>query len=95
MLATISDLAHKPENIKKLFVFHELKLGFYVLRLFRNGKVHYMALDDLIPCHKTYKNPIFSSPVGNELWVILLEKAWAKSIGSYIKAEAMTPDHMM
>jgi hypothetical protein len=26
---------------------------------------------------------------------LLIEKAWAKAIGDYLSAEAMTPDHMM
>ena len=40
-----------------------------------------VVIDDFIPCAK--KAPVFSSANGNELWVILLEKAWAKLHGSY------------
>lgn len=29
------------------------------------------------------------------MWVLLIEKAWAKLIGDYLSAESMTPDHMM
>jgi hypothetical protein len=29
------------------------------------------------------------------VWVLLLEKAWAKLIGNYLNAESMTADHMM
>jgi calpain-15 len=32
--------------------------------------------------------PCFSSANGNELWVIILEKAWAKVHGSYERIEA-------
>lgn len=38
-------------------------------------------MDDYIPCDD--KQPAFSQANGNELWVILLEKAWAKMHGSY------------
>jgi len=38
-------------------------------------------MDDYIPCFN--KKPIFSRAHGNELWVLLLEKAWAKIHGSY------------
>ena len=95
MLATISALAKNPENIKKIFVFHDLKLGFYVLKLFKHGKPTYIAIDDLIPCNSMTKSPLFTKPIGNQVWVLLLEKAWAKMVGNYLKAEAMTPDHIM
>lgn len=95
MLATISALAKNPENIKKIFVFHDIAVGFYVLKLYKNGKPIYLPIDDQIPCNKTTKSPLFTKPIGNEIWVLLLEKAWAKMVGNYLKAEAMTPDHMM
>lgn len=65
MLATISSLAVKPSNIQKLFVFSDLKLGFYVLRLYVHGKPTFFAIDDQIPCNKNTKYPIFTKPVGN------------------------------
>ena len=86
MLATISALAANPKNIQKLFVFHDINVGFYVLKLFINGYPKYMMLDDLIPCDKTTKTPKFTQPICNQIWVLLLEKAWAKAIGDYINA---------
>ena len=38
---------------------------------------------------------MFSKPIGKEIWVLLIEKAWAKLIGSYYDAEMMTPDQFM
>ncbi len=43
-------------------------------------------IDDYIPCHNG--KPCFSNANGNELWVILLEKAFAKLHGSYERIEA-------
>ena len=38
-------------------------------------------VDDFIPCRNG--RPCFTRAKGNELWVILLEKAWAKVHGAY------------
>jgi calpain-15 len=47
------------------------------------------VIDDFIPC-KSGK-PAFSRANGNELWVLLLEKAYAKAYGSYFKIEGGNP----
>jgi len=45
-----------------------------------------ILVDDYIPCYGSWgKNFAFSSTNGNELWVILLEKAWAKLNGNYAR----------
>ena len=38
-------------------------------------------MDDYVPCDD--KNVAFSKSKQSEIWVILLEKAWAKLHGSY------------
>jgi len=48
-----------------------------------------VVVDDYIPCTKNGQ-PLFSKPVGNELWVMLLEKAWCKVFGSYIVVEGFS-----
>merc|ERR1711865_214153 len=53
-------------------------------------------IDDYIPCkpRKWYEEdaePIFSKPVGNELWVLFLEKAFAKYFGGYNNLDANNP----
>jgi calpain-15 len=44
-----------------------------------------VIVDDQFPC--LYKRPIFSSANGKELWVLVLEKVWAKIHGSYKRIE--------
>lgn len=65
MLASISALAETPKNIEKIFVFHDTSIGFYILRFYVNGKPKYVTVDDLIPCNKTTKSPLFTKPIGN------------------------------
>lgn len=85
-LATISEYARKPENILNIFIFYDLKIGFYVLKFYTNGKVNYVVVDDYFPCNSISKQPLFSKPIGNEIWVLLIEKTWAKVIGGYFSA---------
>ena len=41
-----------------------------------------ITIDDYFPCSE-HGGPIFSRANGNELWVLLLEKAYAKVLGNY------------
>lgn len=61
--------------------------GRYQIQLFdqmkgEEGEWVWIEIDDYIPCHKGTKDPKFAQPNGNELWVMLLEKAFAKFCGS-------------
>lgn len=51
-----------------------------------NGEQTDIVIDDFVPCNPLGQ-PAFSKCHGNELWVILLEKAWAKINGSYEKTK--------
>src|SRR3990167_2213959 len=61
------------------------KYGMYVARFFKNFAWRYIIIDDLIPCQKGagYEVLFASSTSANELWVPLLEKAYAKLHGRY------------
>lgn len=50
-----------------------------------NGIWEDVVMDDLFPCINSYKEvkPIFNHTKSNELWVMILEKAWAKIHGGY------------
>ena len=63
--------------------------GMYVLRLYHPIREQWelVTVDDLFPCRKTaagnLPSPLFAKPHGRELWVMVLEKAYAKFIGGY------------
>jgi hypothetical protein len=62
--------------------------GIYVVRLFRNRTWVNVIVDDLIPCSPSGR-PIFASnKTGNEFWVSIIEKAYAKICGSYRAIES-------
>ncbi|CAD8190588.1 unnamed protein product [Paramecium pentaurelia] len=86
-LSSLSALAEIPQQVQKLFRHQEYQQnGLYGIFMCNNGILQECVVDDYIPCNqKGY--PIFSKANGNELWVLLLEKAYAKIYGSYNKIE--------
>lgn len=57
--------------------------GVYKIKVFLAGEAEEVVIDDLIPCYPQ-GGPIFShNRRKNELWMPLVEKAFAKIHGSY------------
>jgi len=52
------------------------------------GEYKEIIVDDQFPCLADSREPAFSRGNGNELWVLILEKAWAKANNSYDNIEA-------
>lgn len=65
----------------------------YAVKICKNGEWKEVVIDDYIPCR--HGKPCFSNAHGNELWVLLLEKAWAKLHGSYERIEAGFAEHVL
>lgn len=75
-----------PEIIRQLFITQYVEpCGIYRLRLYdvRKEKWVTLVVDDRIPMNDAGTAPRFTQPNGNELWVMLLEKAFAKMWSSY------------
>lgn len=66
-------------------IFHKFRShGMYIIRIFKNFKWIYVIVDDRIPFNKETKKPIFGHCTSShELWVPLIEKAYAKMHGCY------------
>lgn len=94
-LASIASLAEAPATVKKLFITDSYnEYGIYQLRLCKNGEWVVVTIDDYIPCHMN-GGPMFTSANGNELWCMLLEKAYAKLHGNYWQLRAGYVSHGM
>ena len=91
-LSTLSAIAEFPKRIERCFDTHEYQSsGCYTINMFDMGVETDFVVDDFFPC--TPDNKIaFSGPKVEkgvtELWVLLLEKAWAKRFGSYWAIDA-------
>jgi hypothetical protein len=60
------------------------KKGIYVLRFFKDFKWRYVIIDDRLPCGTNNGQPVFGKCKQiHELWVPLIEKAYAKLHGCY------------
>ena len=86
LVAAFACASEFPDAIRRMFVTQEYNpRGLYKVRIFDPIKKKFVivVVDDRIPCKKGTKKPRFMSPNGNELWAIILEKAYAKFCGSY------------
>lgn len=82
-LSALSSLAERPALVKRLIITKNYnKEGIYKVRLCKNGEWQIITIDDYIPCYFN-GGPMFARGNGDELWVMLLEKAYAKMHGSY------------
>lgn len=84
-LSSLASLCEFPYLIYNIFRTKEKsQFGYYEVLLFIEGEWQIVILDDYFPvCANNNKLFKFSKPNGNELWAILLEKAWAKVNGGY------------
>ena len=83
LLSAIAAIAEHPYRIKQLFLVREVnKPGIYSVALFIYGNWEEVILDDQFPCQANGEIA-FNKTKTNELWVMLLEKAYAKVHGGY------------
>ena len=84
-LSSLGDLCKCGGLISDMFRIKEKNPdGYYEIILIIDGEKRIVIIDDNIPVLKSDKKPCFARPNGHELWVMLLEKAWAKINGGYL-----------
>jgi calpain-15 len=90
LMTALACLSEFPGAIQNIFETDEYNpRGRYVVRLYCGQKRRWesIVVDDHIPVKRGTDTPIFAKPNGKELWVALLEKAFAKFVGNYQKLD--------
>lgn len=81
-LSSLAAIAEIPDRIRFMFASSDSnEFGVYGATMFKNGIKMNVVIDDQIPCQGD--SVAFARANGPELWVVLLEKMWAKLHGSY------------
>lgn len=102
LISPLLSLVENPENFRRLFTLQigefteaqtiELckKFGIYCCVLLDRGVPTQVIIDDFIPCTTSAEGsaPAFTHSPNNELFVVLLEKAYAKLYGSYFNIDS-------
>ncbi|KAL4478339.1 hypothetical protein ABPG72_009575 [Tetrahymena utriculariae] len=85
LLSSISCLAERPNRIAKLFKSRLIsKYGLYSVFLYVNGEQREIIIDDLFPIFHQTGLFLFGGQLKQDLWILLVEKAWAKIHGGYM-----------
>ena len=90
-LAAVACLAQVPDRLKRILrVRRTNEAGVYCVSLCVGGVWEDVIIDDRIPSMNQkgfVPQPVFSSNRGTDIWVPLIEKAWAKIHGGYLNVE--------
>lgn len=81
-LAGLAALAERPDRIFKLFLTKDInEQKYFEVKLLYKGKWMTIDIDEFVP---TVEGTIaFSNTLNGALWVLILEKAWAKLYSNY------------
>ena len=83
--AAVSNLCNYPDKIRKMFKqSSKNEKGFYEIEFFIDGEKQIVIVDDYFPVDNNTKMLTYAKANKNQIWVALLEKAWAKINGGYI-----------
>lgn len=81
-IAGITSVSEYPSRITKLFLINkENEHGCYAVNLYICGTLSTIVVDDYFPAFSTQW--ALTSSKDQEIWVMVLEKAWAKAHGNY------------
>ncbi|CAE7764178.1 DEK1 [Symbiodinium pilosum] len=94
LIAALASVADRSEILQQAFLTHCYDpRGKYKIRLWdqvrskKGSQWVVVVIDERIPCHAGTLNPRFAQANSNEMWALLMEKAFAKMYGGYDKLE--------
>jgi calpain-15 len=90
VLAGLSALAESPKRIYDVFITKETNAAhYYSVKILSRGVWREVIFDDYIPMiiSRGEEEIAFSCGDDEEIWMMSLEKAWAKLYGSYSMIE--------
>lgn len=93
LMTVLSAMAeHEPKALKNLFETDRVNgSGIYVVCFYVNGVRTPVVIDDYIPVWPYNNEPVFAKAPCQAIWVLLLEKAWAKLHGTYMRTDSNSP----
>lgn len=85
LISALAALTEKPNFLKRMINSKSGELStIYTVKLFEMGKQKNIIIDEYFPCYPL-GGLIFSRFDDNQLWVCILEKAFAKLYGGYMR----------
>jgi hypothetical protein len=89
-MASAAAIAEWPSLVKTVFLTQKKNsAGIFAVRVFIRGKPYVLSLDDNL-MFTSYGSPIFAklSDDSTSAWGTIIEKAWAKVLGNYLKTNS-------
>ena len=89
-MASAAAIGEWPSLVKTVFLTkNKNSAGIFAVRVFIRGKPYVISLDDNLMFNK-YGSLVFakSSDDTTSVWGTIIEKAWAKVLGNYLKTDA-------
>lgn len=85
-LSALAVIAERPDLLEQIVLTKKYNpTGVYQIRLCVDGEWQVVVVDDFFPCRQRSRMLAFAVGRRNQLWVPLIEKAFAKITGSYAK----------
>jgi calpain-15 len=82
-LSALACLAEYPNLIQRLFEYADIETGYFLIWLCIDGAWKLYEIDGNIVVNPQGDQPYFTRSKQGELWVVLIEKAYAKAYGSF------------
>lgn len=87
-MSAMAGIAEWPQLVKNILLTQTKNTaGIFGVKLFIRGKPYVISVDDLLLYRSIDSYPVFSklSDDGKSIWGAVVEKAFAKVIGNYLK----------